>query len=495
MAAPARPSPLGQKPVTAQDAVQSHILVHGNIQPWAGRDVAQAASHTQPFAPLPPPHNLQHSLLRGAIDPYLIMERDRARAKANVVAATDINQDTGSLPLNSGSPSPQQASTERSRKRKAPEVERGNLVSRLRKKTKAEPASSTLEIEPIPRPFTPTSADTWLLFAVLLLCNAQDAVPLGGVLPGDVPGIPANEDEDVAVTGAIHGSTGNIHDYESLMIAIQTSLDQSLLPVPASFSGPSISSQTTFGPTPVWDLPPHVNPINPQDLVASIRSVSTSFSHQSAPMTSSDIPALKPETRWQDIAADSKEESCAEVESNGMLDLSAAALSDDAFFPGWVAFMVAFTAPVVCRSWNSVIKNTIELQYRIELGSHNVRDSCPRDMTTDERLRLLKTGQMAWRTLDIEKLVPITRLIPISLYNAVFTGDTVAHVDFIERKYVLKNLYADGAYAEEVAWAATIPQDTSITYSLVAMDVDQGLLAAAFVTSVEKEEFVYFYEK
>ncbi|TFY77234.1 hypothetical protein EWM64_g6779 [Hericium alpestre] len=339
MASPARPSPLRFELLTVEHAALSYTSIHGNVEPWAGRDVVLAAFYTQCIIPIYRSHKLEPSLLRKVLNPDHVEDRQRARDRANAVAAMGINQATGSLPLNAGGPSLQQASTQGNRKRKAPEVERGNLVARLRKKTKAGHARSTIVIEPIPRPFAPAAA---------LSSYAQDAVPFGDVLPGNLPEIPIHEHEAVTATGASCGAPGDMNEDGWQIAGVQTPPDQSLFPPPDSFADPPMSSQPIFGPTLGWDLPAHINPtLSPQDLVASFPSVSPPSSYQSSSTTSTVIPAMTPLTRWQDILTDLMEESSAEIGLNEVLDFGAADLFIDALFPELEALLDVFTARVV----------------------------------------------------------------------------------------------------------------------------------------------------
>ncbi|KAH8111595.1 hypothetical protein DFH11DRAFT_1690281 [Phellopilus nigrolimitatus] len=63
---------------------------------------------------------------------------------------------------------------------------------------------------------------------------------------------------------------------------------------------------------------------------------------------------------------------------------------------------------VVCRFWRQLIRETLALQYKIELGANGVDDGPAGGLSVTERMRLLLERRRAWRALDFKRCVPMS---------------------------------------------------------------------------------------
>ncbi|KAL5513947.1 hypothetical protein ACEPAG_2708 [Sanghuangporus baumii] len=61
----------------------------------------------------------------------------------------------------------------------------------------------------------------------------------------------------------------------------------------------------------------------------------------------------------------------------------------------------------VCRFWQHAIRDTLALQYKVELGANGLVDGPPSHLSIPERMRLLQERRRAWRMLDFKRCITI----------------------------------------------------------------------------------------
>ena len=136
------------------------------------------------------------------------------------------------------------------------------------------------------------------------------------------------------------------------------------------------------------------------------------------------------------------------------------------------------TSPKICRAFNDVIKQSLELQYKIELAADGLVDGIGVDLTTAERLALLYDRRKRWRVLDW------TKRTAVSVPGACQAYELVDGV-FAKSMMSGTHLYGPGSHHLNATWLPTrsqparslVREDIGVATRDFAIDPSQDLIA------------------
>ncbi|KZT66482.1 hypothetical protein DAEQUDRAFT_674869 [Daedalea quercina L-15889] len=144
---------------------------------------------------------------------------------------------------------------------------------------------------------------------------------------------------------------------------------------------------------------------------------------------------------------------------------------------GGLAYRDLLTCRLVCRAFNDVIKNSLELQYKIELAADGLVDGTGVTLTTAERLALLLDRRKRWRVLDW------TSRSAVSVPGACQAYELVDGV--FAKSMSGSHLYGPGSHHLNATWLPTrsqparslVREDIGVATRDFAIDPSQDLIA------------------
>ncbi|TFK56597.1 hypothetical protein OE88DRAFT_1730069 [Heliocybe sulcata] len=137
----------------------------------------------------------------------------------------------------------------------------------------------------------------------------------------------------------------------------------------------------------------------------------------------------------------------------------------------------------VCRFFNALVNETANLQYNIELGANGMVDGPRSDLSSAEKLAMLRERQRAWENMEWveQRTLPMAGGHLYELYGGVFAQSTG------DRSLLFKRLPSHYRRIEEKTWFI---EDVGVDMRDFAMDPGQDLLAIIEEVSTPSEKSI-----